>query len=80
VKWRGYKKREAEPKVDKTTIEILLSIQPDLSMDHTTADNLAQHVLGDIEPKPGESLAEYTLRSDIAELAFRLQYPRWRSR
>lgn len=44
---------------------------------HRDADNRAQHYLGDMEPKPGESPGEYEARMDAADAEFRAAHPEW---
>jgi hypothetical protein len=44
---------------------------------HRQADNLAQRVLGNIEPMPGESPGDYGRRNDAAVVAFREAHPEW---
>lgn len=44
---------------------------------HEAADNIAQRVLGNIEPTPGQSPEEYDREMEEAERAFRHGYPEW---
>lgn len=44
---------------------------------HEEADNIAQVILGNLDPFPGESYDDYSRRSVRAEMLFRIQYPNW---
>lgn len=46
---------------------------------HEEADNLAQRVLGNIEPFPGESYEGYKTRVARADAAFAAAHPNWRN-
>jgi len=57
-------------------IALISRSEPRLS--HEEADNLAQRVLGDMDPYPGESPDEYYARMDRAEAAFAARHPNWK--
>lgn len=47
---------------------------------HEEADNLAQRVLGDFEPYPGESYDSYQARMAEATRRFEEAHPNWRNK
>jgi hypothetical protein len=44
---------------------------------HMRADNLAQHVLGDLDPFPGEQPGDYHRRMAEVEEGFKASHPEW---
>ncbi len=51
----------------------------DRQLTHEEADALAQRVLGDMDPYPGESPSEYHARLRKADDAFAAKHPNWRN-
>lgn len=56
----------------------LLSAEPQYGVSHEKADWIAQRVLGNVDPMPGESPDEFDKRTRRAEARFRVKYPNWR--
>lgn len=46
---------------------------------HEEADSIAQRILGNIEPAPGESYDDYYKRMDAARRKFSEANPNWRN-
>lgn len=55
--------------------EPLLRVFSDVT--HEEADYIAQRILGDLEPYPGEEPEEFHVRSERARRLFSIQYPNW---
>lgn len=56
----------------------LVSTEPRHDVSHEKADWIAQRILGNIDPRPGESPEAYDRRCKDAEARFRIKYPNWK--
>lgn len=77
----GRQKRPVQGKSSKSDyinkiLEVMCEYDSELEA-HERADALAQRVLGDLEPSPGESPETYRRRMESAERSFRIAHPEW---